>query len=183
MRLQPLDGYDLTNVPWYKVLVPTCTSVAQRLRDHQSSPALGQGVLDLVSWYWYFVVPPYPPPRDQDLKLGPPMFGRGVWRRWPMVYSRIPSHLFLYCFISLHLQLIFSDFESQNLSKINPKSTTKLDAHWTCFLFRIFNVFLQDSLWTSNLSAYWNLSKHLCFTVKMQMQHFLYDVTCCYVVY
>ena len=127
--------------------------------------------------------PPYPPPRDLDLKLGYSMVGRGLSRRWPMVFSRIASHLFLCCFISLDLQLIVPDFECQNAPKIDPKSSTKLDAHWTCLLFRICDVFLQDSLWTSNLSAYWNLSKHLCFKVKMQMHHFLYDVTCCYVVY
>ena len=60
-----------------------------------------------------------------------------------MVFSRIPLHVFLYCFISLDLQLIFIDFERQNASTIDPKSSTKLDAHWTCLLFRICNVFYK----------------------------------------
>ena len=32
-----------------------------------------------------------------------------------MAFSRIPLHLFLYCFISLDLQLVLADFECQNL--------------------------------------------------------------------
>ena len=46
-----------------------------------------------------------------------------------MVFSRIPLHLFLFCFISLDLQLIFIHFEYQNAPKIDPKSSTKWDAH------------------------------------------------------
>ena len=73
-------------------------------------------------------LPPYPPPWVLDLELGLSNGGRVVSRRWPMVFSRIPSHLFLYCFISLDLQLIFIDFECQNATKIDLKSSTKLDA-------------------------------------------------------
>ena len=65
---------------------------------------------------------------DLDLKLGLPNGGRGESRSWPMVFSRIPSHLFLYCFISRDLQLIFTDFECQNGSKIYPELSQKLHA-------------------------------------------------------
>ena len=63
-----------------------------------------------------------------------------------MVFPRIPSHLFLYGFISLDLQLIFTDFEFQHATKIDPKSNPKLHAYLICSLFRFYNVFLQDSL-------------------------------------
>ena len=43
-----------------------------------------------------------------------------------MVFSRIPLHLFLSCFISLDLQLIVIDFECQML----PKSIQHRTKNW-----------------------------------------------------